>query len=165
MVSVRLFVLLAIIGATLGQLNSSLCSDNAFDPLLRATPVPVSAPAAASATPVADGMMSLEALLARLDLAELLSDLFKKHMVKSVAEEMAEIGVPLGARKLLHQALHPPAARDAAEATGGCVVCLERESVFMAKECGHKACARCVLVLTQCPLCRCVSKFIRVYTS
>lgn len=127
-------------------------------------------PPAAAALSSDDGAASLAVLLQRLNLSEL-SDLLKKHMVKDVGtlgmlstEEMAEIGVPLGARKKLQQALHPPAERKTAEGVGVCVVCLERDSVCLARECGHKAvCEVCVRPLKRCPICRRETEFLKIY--
>lgn len=98
--------------------------------------VPPAAAAAALPPPAPhEGDAPLDSLLERLELLQL-SDLLKKNLVTDVATlgmltvaEMAEIGVPLGARKKIHQALHPPAERNASEGVGLCVVCLEGQRV------------------------------------
>lgn len=108
----------------------------------------------------------------KLELTDDVAELLRKNLVDMptltalTEAEMAEIGVPLGARKRLYRALHPPVERDEAEEAMLCVVCLELQSTRIGKECGHKClCDKCAGKVTACPICRRETVFLKIYTS
>ena len=120
---------------------------------------------AAAETAVSDAVVSAAELLAREAAQKNAVKKRKKRERAKKAQRAQATGgdaPPLAA--LASGDAHACLVDNASADDGLCCVCLEAEADHVATGCGHmRFCGGCCKALTECPMCRCESKFIRVF--